>query len=477
MKIARVYIGEFPSVTITGCTIKQNVNEHAYASITGIIEEDIIDACMNKGKSESYLTIKAVDEENGHKDIFKGLVYSMKIENDGAVNTLELVLVTGTIKLDGNNYTKTFQNSGTTYSKLFKNLEKSEAASSIMYADDKGIGKMVVQYNETNWEFAQRIASNMGTCIYPEVSFASPRYYIGVGKGSKSAEITTSSVRIKQSVEKYMLDNNKESIEKIKDCVAYEVESRDYAPIGSKVSIPSASETLYIYSVNTSLIRGEIINKYVLKSKGGFDRVRKYNHKLIGASLGGKITGVSGSTVKISVDEDGKNGNGDCGSKDFAYSTVYSSPDGTGWYCMPEEGDRIRVYFPTEKEEDGYVISSVHLDVDSSASNSSARSNPDEKSISNKQNKQIIFAPTYIEITNNEMGSAIKLDDENGITITTDKSIYFKADKGIEFNSANDIYLTANKQINMEQSDQNSILLDEKAITIKGPKVKMQDKE
>lgn len=477
MKIARVYIGEFPSVTITGCDIKQNVNEHAYASITGIIEEDIIDKCMSKGRSESYLTIKAVDENNNKKDMFKGLVYSMKIENDGSVNTLELVLVTGTIKLEGNNYTKTFQDSGTSYSKLFKNIEKAESASSIMFVDDRSIGKMVVQYNETNWEFAQRIASNMGTCIYPEVTFDSPRYYVGVGKGSRSADITTSSVRIKQSVEKYLLDNNKESIEKLKDCVSYEVESRDYAPIGSKVSIPSASEELYIYSVHTSLVRGEIINEYVLKGKGGFNRVRRYNHKLIGASLSGKITGVSGSTVKISVDEDGTNGNGDCGSKDFAYSTVYSSPDGTGWYCMPEEGDRIRVYFPTEKEEDGYVISSVHLDVDSSASNSSARSNPDEKSISNKQNKQIIFAPTYIEITNNEMGSAIKLDDDNGITITTDKSIYFKADNVIEFNSDNDIYLTGNQEIKLEQSEQNSITLDKEGITIQGPKVKMQDKE
>lgn len=30
----------------------------------------------------------------------------------------------------------------------------------------------------------------------------------------------------------------------------------------------------------------------------------------------------------------------------FSYATIYSSADDTGWYFMPEEGDRIRLVFP-----------------------------------------------------------------------------------------------------------------------------------
>ena len=48
------------------------------------------------------------------------------------------------------------------------------------------------------------------------------------------------------------------------------------------------------------------------------------------------------------------------GARWFPYATVYSSGDGTGWYCMPEIGDKIRLYFPTEKEQDAYVISAYH---------------------------------------------------------------------------------------------------------------------
>ncbi len=59
------------------------------------------------------------------------------------------------------------------------------------------------------------------------------------------------------------------------------------------------------------------------------------------------------------------------------------------WYCMPEKGDSVRLYFPNENEAEAYVNSSVN----EQSSNSSARSNPDEKSIKNKQGKEVLFQP------------------------------------------------------------------------------------
>ena len=41
------------------------------------------------------------------------------------------------------------------------------------------------------------------------------------------------------------------------------------------------------------------------------------------------------------------------------HETVYSSPDGTGWYSMPEVGDTVRLYVP-DKEGRCLVTSSVH---------------------------------------------------------------------------------------------------------------------
>ena len=63
--------------------------------------------------------------------------------------------------------------------------------------------------------------------------------------------------------------------------------------------------------------------------------------------------------VQVQFDED-ENKEG-CGRHWFDFATVYSTPDGAGWYCMPEVGDEVRVVFPDNYEEHAYVASSVHV--------------------------------------------------------------------------------------------------------------------
>ena len=44
---------------------------------------------------------------------------------------------------------------------------------------------------------------------------------------------------------------------------------------------------------------------------------------------------------------------------------------------MPEIGDNVRIYFPSEKEKEAYAVSSTHI----KTSNVEERINPDYKSI------------------------------------------------------------------------------------------------
>lgn len=132
----------------------------------------------------------------------------------------------------------------------------------------------------------------------------------------------------------------------------------------------------------------EVYNYYLLETKGELRQMSYGNKKIIGASMKGNVTAVKKDTVKVVLMED-KTG-GWAGQKWFAYSTIYSSPDGTGWYCMPEKGDSVRLYFPNENEAEAYVNSSVN----EQSSNSSARSNPDEKSIKISREKKFCFSLT-----------------------------------------------------------------------------------
>lgn len=69
------------------------------------------------------------------------------------------------------------------------------------------------------------------------------------------------------------------------------------------------------------------------------------NEKFIGAALFAKVCQVENELVKVSIDDD----ENDSGDKAFLnYATVYSSPEGGSWYCMPEVGDRVIVKFPDD---------------------------------------------------------------------------------------------------------------------------------
>lgn len=187
----------------------------------------------------------------------------------------------------------------------------------------------------------------------------------------------------------------------------------------------------------------------------------------------------------------------------FPYSTVYSSPDGTGWYCMPEKGDKVRLYFPNEFEEEGYIISSINLGNTgaesapasggggesgssaapaegaaagalggASASAASApRSNPDMKTISTKDGKEVTLTPTTIIMTNNK-GMMVVLDDEEGIIIASDKNVVITAAENMIIKSDGEIDIQATDSIQLVKGNSKLTLKDE--LEIEGVRYKMQ---
>lgn len=63
----------------------------------------------------------------------------------------------------------------------------------------------------------------------------------------------------------------------------------------------------------------------------------------------------SGSKVQVQFSFDSEFS----GNHWFEYSTAYSSSDQSGWYCMPEVGDTVRVFFPSGNEGQAFAASST----------------------------------------------------------------------------------------------------------------------
>jgi hypothetical protein len=176
----------------------------------------------------------------------------------------------------------------------------------------------------------------------------------------------------------------------------------------------------FVYEAETGLSEGLLLHRYTLRDEDGFLTPKAINEDISGISLFGTVTDVQKDKISLALDID--KGNGDCGSRLFPYSTVYSSPDGSGFYYMPEKGDRILLHFPEASEATAYARSAA----DTVPSDPSRRSDPSNKSIYTKYGKEIKLTPNSVEITSGT-GHRICLYDNGGVSIDSTKSVSVNA--------------------------------------------------
>lgn len=471
--------------------ICKKANEHGMAKITGILAEGSEEELFKKAeKGKASLYIK--DEKGNVRNIFSGIIDSLEVGNAGGVRTACIVLSGSTKLMDCTLHTRTFQNEAMSYGKLLKTINAGNK--NVSYISNckvaNPIQKLIVQYRETDWEFLKRLASHFNQPVLPDYSGEGIRYAFGLGTDSPKKRLDVYSYSSGNEKEEFFMKKENQVPGIISDDFAfYKVKSREYLELGDRTTF--LSQTFFVYESVSVLDGEELMHTYTLRRAGGFKTVYGHNSGIIGASLDATILATKNDTVKVAVAVDGSQKESEA--KWFPYSTVYSSPDGTGWYCMPEKGDKVRLYFPNEFEEDGYIISSINLgntgaesaaasgggEVGSSAGGSAAgavmsgppRSNPDNKTISTKDGKMVSLTPAMILMTNGK-GMTILMDDEEGISIISDKNVMISAEESMIIKSDAGIDIQATEYIKLVQGNSSVTLTDE--LKIKGTRFKIQ---
>ena len=297
-----------------------------------------------------------------------------------------------------------------------------------------------MQYNETDWAFSKRLASHFHTVLAADSYTEKPMYTFGVPEPGKTHVIDTNAYSV-------MKDMDRDG-----EATFFLIKRREIFRLGERVTLND--KALTIYSIETNLEGSELYHTYHLTAATGFSSKEIFNEDLIGLSLNARVTAVQRASVQVSIQGDENSAH--TGARWFPYSTPYSTPDGTGWYCMPEAGDEVRLYFSCEKESMAYVSSSVHLD----SAAGDERVNPDFKSIMNKQKKEVLFTPGSLLLTNNA-GMSIELSDAEGIKIVSDKAISIQSKKSVNITSATDkLEIQAPESIVLEQGGTQMMLQD-----------------
>lgn len=425
--------------------IESEINKHSALYFTGILknqlkDEDIFNTTSNKTVEVYY------DDEK--KTIFYGIVTNIKVDVKEDIYYISVEAKSMTYLMDIKVKSRSFQNKNMTTHSLFNYIMKEYGISEyILDIPDVPIGELLVQYEETDWQFINRIISKYNMVLIIRMYKNHISYVVGLSDDDKKEECIINRKEFYRGLSEY--ENMKENYlddAKSADYLTCSVISYDIVNIGNSINI--LNQKFYVYRAVYEIKDSVLVNDYKLRIKNGLRQKKLFNTKIVGTSIRGKIIDVKNELVKVhlKIDDDYKD------KEDvfwFKFSTMSASSDGSGWYYMPEIGDDVRVYFPTKDEDQCFAISAVSGYVQGATEKEDRMGNPDDKYLRNPSDKEVKLTNDGIFISCNSGQGALNFTNDGNLNISSANNINIIADEAINITAANDFKITAENEINI----------------------------
>jgi phage baseplate assembly protein gpV len=140
--------------------------------------------------------------------------------------------------------------------------------------------------------------------------------------------------------------------------VTYMIESLQYYALGDLITLPiGQGKELVVVRAVTTLTDGLLRTRYDLQAEQDIHYARYENDQATGISLTGTVLKVQQDFVQLQLDIDPKQD--PAKAYWFPVATRYVAEEHSGWYDMPEIGEKVELYLPTHREQDAYVTDSL----------------------------------------------------------------------------------------------------------------------
>ncbi|MED1798054.1 HNH endonuclease [Brevibacillus porteri] len=462
-------VSPFEIQSLQDVRIVKKVNEHARLFVTGIIPEEKSDRYIEMATSEDTVALNLVENGSLTKTLFKGLVDSVSVNFIHGVYHLELEAVSHTQRMDGQRKLRSFQNKKMSYASLLDEITKDYPGSDYLDHASNGapLGTIAIQYQETDWQFLKRLASRFGSILVAEAVADTPKFWFGLPEG-RTAQLTDASYTVSKRLSPYMetTENGYAAGMSENDFLTYEVESGQVLQLGDRVNYQG--KELVVAGSTTRIDHALLIHTYQLMPEAGIRQNPIRNDDICGAALEGKIIDIQKDTVKIHLNIDPKQPKAEASW--FPYATVYSAEGNSGFHCMPQMGDSVKLYFSTPDEEGAMAVSSVRKGGGSTAKTG----NPGIKYWGTNFGKELMMGGKELVLTAKESEEGnifIKLHEEDGIEIHSMHPIVFSSEKDMEITSDTKVEIKAKEAIYLMCSTSSMILDGE--VDLQAPKIEM----
>ncbi|MFR1022025.1 hypothetical protein [Roseburia intestinalis] len=387
--------------------------EHARGSFRLLLSEN------ETGINGMNAPIQLLGQGNTAGALFSGYPEKVEIKEERGYRIADIQAVSGTILLDQKKSNRVFQKKVQTYMGIAGIVTAdTEHSACILPGSDMRTGGTLIQYQETDWNFLKRMASQLGLPLVPDISYYYPRFYLGLPEGEKKelGEILSCDMCFDG---RYYAVSGKCLVDR-EDFICYDVVTRTSLSLGDRVTYEGRE--LLVSRKKTELAGGEVIFTYRLAGNGYTWVPWEDNPDYTGMSFVGSIVGTQGEQVEVAFDID----------KTAAGGNRYGFAPATGnlMYCMPQKGTKTSLYIGNGDEAQGIATGCIRTN----GSTCEGTGSPEKKSFRSEHGKGMDLYPQRMGLDGGETGK-ITFEDETGTTIESNGGLVLMAKEGIRLES------------------------------------------
>ena len=352
-----LFSGPIELAKILGLTMEVCGNEHGKMMITGYLDPVSVDRNIFQdiqGQAFCFYTPSNADLD-ALCPIFYGSAKSINVHQEGSMFYTELSLQGMTAELDTMPKSRSFQNVDMTYQQVVEEVLLDTPNATAQFSDvaKQAIGRPLIQYEETDWDFIKRLASMVGTQLLPDCTAPVPRFSFGVVPHSQK-NVVLDKYTILLDKRFYEMGNSAAGLYK-PDFLCYLMSDTQYYSLGSQVLVEN--QPLVICELDGRLISGEMIYTYKIGHPGLLSHRRIRNEKLTGLHLDGTVIKTEYEIVNLKLDIDGGRDAG-------CYPFPWTPESGNIMYCMPKLGTRATLYIPDQDINEAVALTSPRINGD-----------------------------------------------------------------------------------------------------------------
>ena len=424
-------------VSITELRGSESLNAHAKIALAAVIEDEKADEYLYQRAEDEIIRAGIICQGEEGPAFFTGYVSELDIFYDRGQAMMALSAVSFTKKWDIKKSSRSFQNLNLTYADIIDRIiGRYPGAGWISRTEtDRRIEGLILQYEETDWEFLCRLATHFSTCITVDASAEKGGIYFGIPQIAEGRKVGEGTYEIVQNIMGYQSRVQNAGMDYLsQDNLQWRIVSREHWKLGEQLSWNQVA--CQVTAIETDVYDAEILYCYTLSRKEGL-LFRKYgNEAIVGLSLPAVIRERSGNRLRVQFEMDPVYETGNNVYYTYAIETV-------SWYCMPETGSLVHRYFPTWDESCAAAVHAMQL----TGAQAGCGKGVGDKSFTTCDGKEMLFTESGITfLSDQSMASSISLS-KSGTVRLEGNSIMMGADSAVRIGEADITVGTRKKTI------------------------------